>query len=81
MWRLGNEVFAEVAIPEVPGSRLSSSEFIPVLVDAALHADGSYRRPVRDNVYRILARVCKHAAGASRARVAGIAPVGEVRSR
>src|SRR5262249_3106839 len=40
MWRLGNEVFAEVALPELAGAKVGDYGIHPVLVDAALHAMG-----------------------------------------
>ncbi len=40
LWRHGNEVFAEVAVPEVAGVKVGGFGIHPVLVDAALHAMG-----------------------------------------
>jgi acyl transferase domain-containing protein len=40
MWQRGNEVFAEVAVPEVAGVEVDGFGIHPVLVDAALHAMG-----------------------------------------
>ncbi|HEV7361476.1 MAG TPA: acyltransferase domain-containing protein, partial [Mycobacterium sp.] len=75
MWRLGNEVFAEVAIPEVAGVKVGSFGIHPVLVDAALHAMGVVGDQSETMLPFSWQGVCLHAAGASRARVR-IAPVG-----
>ncbi|CQD13553.1 RifB protein [Mycobacterium lentiflavum] len=75
MWRLGNEVFAEVAVPEVAGMRVDSFGIHPVLVDAALHAMGVVGDQAETMLPFSWQGVCLHAAGASRARVR-IAPVG-----
>ncbi|HEV7579438.1 MAG TPA: acyltransferase domain-containing protein, partial [Mycobacterium sp.] len=75
MWRLGNEVFAEVAIPEVAGVKVGSFGIHPVLVDAALHAMGVVGDQAETMLPFSWQGVCLHAAGASRARVR-IAPVG-----
>ena len=40
LWRRGDEVFAEVAVPEVAGVKVGGFGIHPVLVDAALHAMG-----------------------------------------
>ncbi|MEM6107705.1 SDR family NAD(P)-dependent oxidoreductase [Mycobacterium sp. 050272] len=75
MWRHGNEVFAEVAVPEVAGMRVDSFGIHPVLVDAALHAMGVVGDQAETMLPFSWQGVCLHAAGASRARVR-IAPVG-----
>ena len=75
MWQLGNEVFAEVAVPEVAGVQVGGFGIHPVLVDAALHAMGLAGRQTETMLPFSWQGVCLHAAGASRARVR-IAPVG-----
>jgi polyketide synthase 7 len=79
MWRLGNEVFAEVALPEVAGAKVGDFGIDPVLVDAALHAMalawGEGDAQVQTMLPFSWQGVCLRAAGASRARVR-IAPVG-----
>jgi polyketide synthase 7 len=75
LWRLGNEVFAEVAVPEVAGVKVDSFGIHPVLVDAALHAMGVVGDQSETMLPFSWQGVCLHAAGASRARVR-IAPVG-----
>ena len=75
MWRLGNEVFAEVAVPEVVGMEISGFGIHPVLVDAALHAMGLVGEETETTLPFSWQGVCLHAAGASRARVR-IAPAG-----
>ncbi|MCV7167979.1 type I polyketide synthase, partial [Mycobacterium stomatepiae] len=75
MWRLGKEVFAEVAVPEVAGMKVDSFGIHPVLVDAALHAMGVVGDQAETMLPFSWQGVCLHAAGASRARVR-IAPVG-----
>ncbi len=75
LWRLGNEVFAEVAVPEVAGVKVGSFGIHPVLVDAALHAMGVVGDQAETMLPFSWQGVCLHAAGASRARVR-IAPVG-----
>ncbi len=40
MWQLGNEVFAEVAVPQDGGQPVGAFGIHPVLIDAALHAMG-----------------------------------------
>ena len=79
LWRHGDEVFAEVAVPDVDGLKLGGFGIHPVLVDAALHAMG-LAAPEADprgetQLPFSWQGVCLHAAGASRARVR-IAPVG-----
>ena len=75
MWRLGNEVFAEVAIPEAAGVKVDNFGIHPVLVDAALHAMGVIGDQAETMLPFSWQGICLHAAGASRARVR-IAPVG-----
>ncbi|MDH6244450.1 type I polyketide synthase [Mycobacterium sp. OTB74] len=75
MWRLGDEVFAEVAVPEVAGVNISGFGIHPVLVDAALHAMGLAGEGAETLLPFSWQGVCLHAAGALRARVR-IAPVG-----
>ncbi|CAM2734894.1 polyketide synthase [Mycobacterium intermedium] len=73
MWRLGNEVFAEVAVPEAVGPQ--GFGIHPVLIDAALHAMGVAGEQTETMLPFSWQGVCLHAAGASRARVR-IAPIG-----
>jgi polyketide synthase 7 len=73
MWRLGNEVFAEVAVPEVAG--VGGFGIHPVLLDASLHAMGVAGEEIETMLPFSWQGVSLHAAGASRARVR-IAPVG-----
>jgi polyketide synthase 7 len=75
MWRRGDEVFAEVAVPEVAGVKIGGFGIHPVLVDAALHAMGAVAEPTETMLPFSWQGVCLHAAGASRARVR-IAPAG-----
>ena len=75
MWRLGNEIFAEVAIPGDAGVALGAFGIHPVLLDAALHAMGVAVDQAQTMLPFSWQGVCLHAAGASRARVR-IAPVG-----
>uniref|UniRef100_UPI003F992555 type I polyketide synthase n=1 Tax=Mycobacterium sp. TaxID=1785 RepID=UPI003F992555 len=83
LWRHGDEVFAEVAVPEAAGVKVSGFGIHPVLVDAALHAMGlaSEEASAADAAQAETMLpfswqgVCLHAAGASRARVR-IAPAG-----
>ncbi|WP_068187165.1 type I polyketide synthase [Mycobacterium sp. UM_CSW] len=81
MWRRGDEVFAEVALPEVAGVSVAGFGVHPAILDAALHAvilasdggelpDGSMLVPFSWQ------RVSLHAAGAAAVR-ARIVPVGE----
>ncbi|HEY2501283.1 MAG TPA: acyltransferase domain-containing protein, partial [Mycobacterium sp.] len=75
MWRLGNEVFAEVALPEVAGAKIGDFVIHPVLLDAALHAMGVAGEQAETMLPFSWQGVCLHAAGASRGRVR-ITPVG-----
>ena len=75
MWRLGNEVFAEVAVPDVAEVKVGGFGVHPVLLDAALHAMGVADAQAETMLPFSWQGVCLHATGASRARVR-IAPVG-----
>jgi polyketide synthase 7 len=76
MWRRGDEVFAEVALPdEVAGEKVSGFGIHPVLVDSALHAWGIAAAGIETMLPFSWQGVCLHATGASRARVR-IVPVG-----
>ncbi len=75
MWRLGNEVFAEVAVPDVAEVKVGGFGVHPVLLDAALHAMGMADAQAETMLPFSWQGVCLHATGASRARVR-IAPVG-----
>ncbi|MGO9383237.1 MAG: acyltransferase domain-containing protein, partial [Mycobacterium sp.] len=75
MWRNGDEVFAEVALPEVAGLKVGGFGVHPVLLDAALHAMGAAGAQAETMLPFSWQGVCLHATGASRARVR-IAPVG-----
>ncbi|MEB3981854.1 type I polyketide synthase [Mycobacterium sp. 663a-19] len=75
MWQRGNEVFAEVAVPEAAGTEVGGFGIHPVLLDAALHAMGVAGEQAETMLPFSWQGVCLHAAGASRARVR-IAPVG-----
>ncbi|OBG59797.1 type I polyketide synthase [Mycobacterium sp. E3339] len=74
MWRRGDEIFAEVTIPDEAGAADGGFGIHPVLLDAALHAIG-----VDGEGQTVLPfswqGISLHAAGASRARVR-IAPSG-----
>ncbi|HWF27875.1 MAG TPA: acyltransferase domain-containing protein, partial [Mycobacterium sp.] len=75
MWQRGNEVFAEVDVPEVAGVEVGGFGIHPVVLDAALHAMGVAGEQAETMLPFSWQGVCLHAAGASRARVR-IAPVG-----
>ncbi|BBZ39353.1 type I polyketide synthase [Mycobacterium conspicuum] len=79
MWRHGDEVYAEVAVPDVADVKIDGFGIHPVLVDAALHAMGLAANEVDAHGETQLPfswqGVCLHAAGAQRARVR-IAPAG-----
>ena len=70
MWRRGNEVFAEVAVPEVAGAQVGGFGIHPVLVDAALHAMGLAGERDRDDAAVLLAG----GVSACRGGVAGAGP-------
>ncbi|MGB9222525.1 SDR family NAD(P)-dependent oxidoreductase, partial [Mycobacterium sp.] len=75
MWRLENEVFAEVAVPADAGAAFGGFGIHPILLDAALHAMGVAGEQAQTMLPFSWQGVCLHATGASRARVR-IAPVG-----
>ncbi|WP_139333241.1 type I polyketide synthase, partial [Mycobacterium sp. SP-6446] len=75
MWQRGDEVFAEVAVPEAAGGEIGGFGIHPVVLDAALHAMGVAGEQVETMLPFSWQGVCLHAAGASRVRVR-IAPVG-----
>jgi len=75
MWRLGDEVFAEVVLPDVAGVKAGGFGIHPVLLDAALHAMGVDGEQAQTMLPFSWQGICLHAAGASRARVR-ITPVG-----
>ncbi|VBA57765.1 type I polyketide synthase [Mycobacterium attenuatum] len=75
MWRRGEEIFAEVSLPEHAGLQVGTFGIHPVLLDAALHAlgvAGGRQDTVLPFAWQGLSL---HAAGASRARVR-LAPAG-----
>ncbi len=75
VWRHGDEVFAEVALPESAAANVADFGIHPVLVDAALHAMGVIGEQTETLLPFSWQGVCLHAAGATRARVR-IAPAG-----
>ncbi|OCB26301.1 polyketide synthase [Mycobacterium malmoense] len=75
MWRRGDEIFAEVALPDEAGAADGGFGIHPVLLDAALHAIGAAGEQDRTLLPFSWQGVSLHAAGASRARVR-IAPAG-----
>ncbi|MBV8785564.1 MAG: type I polyketide synthase, partial [Mycobacterium sp.] len=75
MWRRGDEIFAEVAIPDDAGAQDGGFGIHPVLLDAALHAIGVVGAQTQTVLPFSWQGVSLHAAGASRARVR-IAPAG-----
>ncbi|MDT5222473.1 MAG: polyketide synthase 7, partial [Mycobacterium sp.] len=75
LWRRGNEVFAEVAVPEDVRETVNGFGIHPVLLDAALHAMGVVGEQAETMLPFSWQGLCLHAAAASRARVR-IAPVG-----
>ncbi|WP_156688864.1 type I polyketide synthase [Mycobacterium sp. Marseille-P9652] len=76
LWRRGDELFAEVAVPDDHGGPAAGFGMHPVLLDAALHAFGVAGGPADTLLPFAWQQVSLHAAGASRARVR-IAPAGE----
>ena len=73
-WRRGEELFAEVALPEQERSQAQLFEVHPALLDAALHVLGASLLEEEDGERRWLrpfswSEVCVHAKGASRLRV------------
>ena len=75
MWRRGDEVFAEVAVPADAGVDVGGFGIHPVLLDAALHVLGVTGEQAQTVLPFSWQGVSLHAAGASRARVR-IAPAG-----
>jgi polyketide synthase 7 len=75
MWRRGDEVFAEVAVPVDAGVDVGGFGIHPVLLDAALHVLGITGEQTQTVLPFSWQGVSLHAAGASRARVR-IAPAG-----
>ncbi len=75
MWRRGEEVFAEVAVPQDGGAPAGGFGIHPVLLDAALHALGLAGERERTLLPFSWQGAALHAAGAVRARVR-IAPAG-----
>ena len=75
MWRRGDEIFAEVAVPQDGGAPSTGFGIHPVLLDAALHALGLAGEGDQTVLPFSWQGVSLHAAGALRARVR-IAPAG-----
>ena len=75
MWRRGDEIFADVALPDGLGAQDGGFGIHPVLLDAALHAIGVAAEQGQTVLPFSWQGVSLHAAGASRARVR-IAPSG-----
>ncbi|BBZ69338.1 type I polyketide synthase [Mycobacterium paraseoulense] len=75
MWRRGDEIFADVALPDDAGAQDGGFGIHPVLLDAALHAIGVAAEQGQTVLPFSWQGVSLHAAGASRARVR-IAPSG-----
>lgn len=70
MWRRGQQVFAEIALPEEVAAQVDGYGIHPALLDAALHAALlGFAEPVLMLPF-VWERVCLHAAGAVSARVA-----------
>ncbi|OBG30741.1 polyketide synthase, partial [Mycobacterium alsense] len=76
MWRRGEEVFAEVVVPQAAGATVGGYGIHPVLLDAALHALGMDDEHAQAVLPFSWQGVCLHAAGAATARVR-LAPAGE----
>ena len=55
MWRRGDEIFAEVAVPEDAGAQVGGFGIHPALLDAALHAVGVAGEHGADDVAVFLA--------------------------
>ncbi|BBB02229.1 putative polyketide synthase [Actinacidiphila reveromycinica] len=71
-WRRGDEVFAEVALPEQAAGEAGSFGLHPALLDAALHLSGLVQEPGRPGEVRLpfaWTGVGLHASGASVLRV------------
>ena len=75
MWARGDEIFAEVVVPDDAGAQDGGFGIHPVLLDAALHAIGVVGERTQTVLPFSWQGVSLHAAGASRARVR-IAPAG-----
>ncbi|OBB67059.1 type I polyketide synthase [Mycobacterium sp. 852014-50255_SCH5639931] len=75
MWRRGEEIFADVALPDDAGAQDGGFGIHPVLLDAALHALGVAAGQGQTVLPFSWQGVSLHAAGASRARVR-LAPTG-----
>ncbi|WP_398909226.1 SDR family NAD(P)-dependent oxidoreductase [Streptomyces sp. Ag109_G2-6] len=78
-WRAGDEVFAEVALPEDAAEEAGRFGLHPALLDAALHAlrfGGLREGSVRGQLPFAWSGVSLHAAGASRLRVR-LSPAGQ----
>ncbi|GAA2247545.1 hypothetical protein GCM10010232_38480 [Streptomyces amakusaensis] len=73
-WRSGDELYAEVELPESAHREAGRCGLHPALFDAALHLTGL--DPDRSGLPFAWERATLHAAGATRARVR-LAPVGE----
>ncbi|MCK8645656.1 type I polyketide synthase [Mycobacterium colombiense] len=75
MWQRGDELFAEVVVPDDAGTQDGGFGVHPVLLDAALHAIGVAAEQDQTLLPFSWQGVSLHASGASRARVR-IAPSG-----
>ncbi|HTX93751.1 MAG TPA: type I polyketide synthase [Mycobacterium sp.] len=75
MWRRGDEIFAEVSVPDGAGPQDGGFGINPVLLDAALQALGVAGEQTQTVLPFCWQGVSLHAAGAARARV-HIAPAG-----
>ncbi len=75
VWRRGNEIFAEVAVPQAVGAQVGGFGIHPLLLDSALHALGIDDERTQTVLPFSWQGVSLHAAGATRARVR-IAPAG-----
>ncbi|HET9890926.1 MAG TPA: acyltransferase domain-containing protein, partial [Mycobacterium sp.] len=75
VWQRGDEIFAEIAVPDGAGAQESAFGIHPVLLDAALHAIGVAAGQDQTLLPFSWQGVALHASGASRARVR-IAPAG-----
>ncbi|OBJ22743.1 type I polyketide synthase [Mycobacterium colombiense] len=75
MWQRGDELFAEVVVPDDAGTQDGGFGVHPVLLDAALHAIGVAADQDQTVLPFSWQGVSLHASGASRARVR-IAPAG-----
>ncbi|CPR07650.1 erythronolide synthase, modules 3 and 4 [Mycobacterium bohemicum DSM 44277] len=69
MWRRGDEIFAEVAVPQDGGAPAGGFDVHPVLLDAALHALGVAGEGDRTVLPFSWQGVSLRATGATRARV------------